>query len=120
MKKRQYKIFDLEYLQNAEFTEDDLRELLDKKSFSISLAVGMLKMCGCKMPTSDIVSQVTSDKHWMYKHFWTKEQRENFTQCLRKSYYNLYRYNNTKLNVVIDFWLIQYGLTNCKQKKKEE
>lgn len=115
---RKYKIYELEYLQNAEFTDDDLRELLDRKSFFISLAVGMLRMTGCKMTNNEMIHQITTDSQWMYKHFWTKEQRETFTECLKKAYFNLYRYNKTKLNIVTSFWLIQYGLTNCKQKKK--
>ena len=118
--RRKYKIFDLDYLQNAELTEDDLRELLDNKCFGMSLVVGMFKMSNHTMPNEKIIELVTTDKHWMYNYFWTKEQREAFTECLKKAFKNLYRYNDTKNEVVTSLWLVQYGLTNCKQKKKKK
>ena len=118
--KKKYKIFDLDYLQNAELTDDDLRELLDNKCFGISLTVGMFKISNQNLSDEKIISIVTTDKHWMYKYFWTKEQREEFTECLKKAYKNLYKYGDRKTDIVTSLWLIQYGLTNCKQKKKKK
>ena len=40
-RKKSYKIFDLDYLQNAELTEDDLYYLFETPSLNYSLLVDM-------------------------------------------------------------------------------
>lgn len=118
--KKKYKIFDLDYLQNAELTDDDLRELLDNKNFNISLTVGMFNISNQNLSEEKIINLVMTDKYWMYKYFWTKDQREQFTECLKRAYKNLYRYGDRKIESIVGLWLVQYGLTNCKQKKKKK
>lgn len=113
-------IFYLDYLQNAEFTEDDLKHLLDENSFNLSLVVGMFKISNQNLSEHEIIKLVKKDNHWMYKYFWTKPQREEFEKCLFNAFRNLYRYKERKTQSLVDFWMIQYGLTNCKQKKKKQ
>lgn len=114
------KIFDLDYLQNAEFTEEDLKQLFDNNAFNLSLIVGMFKMTNQKLSEHDIIRLVKTDKYWMYKYFWTKSERETFEICLINAYKNLYRYSEERTKSLVDFWIIQYGLTNCNQKKKKQ
>ena len=115
-----YHIFDLEYLQTAELTEEDLKDLFDNKSFNISLIVGMFNMSNQNLSNEDIVKVVTSNNHWMYNYFWTKQQREDFTECLKKSYKNLYRFGDEKIESITNFWISQYGLTNSSKKRKKK
>lgn len=115
-----YHIFDLEYLQTAELTEEDLKDLFDNKSFNISLIVGMFNMSNQNLSNEDIVKVVTSNNHWMYNYFWTKQQREDFIECLKKSYKNLYRFGDEKIESITNFWISQYGLTNSSKKRKKK
>ena len=118
--KQPYKIFDLEYLQNEEFSEDDLIYLFETPSFNYSLIIGMFnKYDKRNLSNEKIVSIITTDDKWMYKHYWNREQREEFIEILEKCYYNLYRYHKSTCKAVSDMWIVQYGFTSAKQKKKK-
>jgi hypothetical protein len=115
-----YKIFDIDYLQNSEFNEDDLHWLLDTSSFTLSLIIGMFKKYD-KSDISDdkIISIIHNDNNWMYKHFWLKKDREEYLEILSKIYYNLYRYQEYLCKMYAEMWLVQYGFTSASQKKKK-
>ena len=116
---KKYKIFEIEYLQNSEFTEEDLVYLLETPSFSLSLAVAMFRLYDkSDMTDEKIVNIVKTDNNWMYKHYWTKKQRDEFLSKLTKCYRNLYRYNNDTCEKLAQMWLVNYGFTSAKQKKK--
>ena len=113
---KKHKIFDIEYLQNAEFTEEDLKNLIDGKSFTISLIVGMFKMTNQGLSESEITKLIKTDNKWMYKYFWTDAERDAFEKCLYDSFINLYRYKEEKTHALVGFWLTQYGLSNVCMK----
>lgn len=115
-----YKIFDIDYLQNSELNEDDLHWLLDTPSFTLSLIVGMFKKYEkTNIPDDKIISIVYNDKNWMYKHFWLRKDREEYSEILSKIYYNLYRYKEYLCKAYAEIWLVQYGFTSASQKKKK-
>lgn len=117
---KKYKIFDLDYLQNNEFTEEDLVYLFETPSLNYSLVVGMFRLYDKGNLTDDkIINIVTTDEKWMYKHFWNKTQRDEFIKILKKCYYNLYRYNEETCTAMSDMWIIQFGFTSARQKKKK-
>jgi hypothetical protein len=118
--RKKYKIFDLDYLQNNEFTEEDLIYLFETPSLNYSLVVGMFNLYDKgNMTDEKIINIVTTDEKWMYKHFWNKKQREEFIKILKNCYYNLYRYNESICTAMSDMWIIQFGFTSARQKKKK-
>lgn len=117
---KKHKIFDIDYLQNAEFTEEDLVYLFDKSSFGLSLVVAMFELYEPnKIERDKILSIVSTDEKWMYKHYWTLEQRNTFLDILKKCFKNLYRYNDDICYQMSEMWLVQYGFTSAKQRKKK-
>jgi hypothetical protein len=120
MKTKKYKIFSLDYLQNEEFSEEDLIYLFETPSLNYSLIVGMFELYEKTNLTNDkIINIITSDEKWMYKHFWNKTQRNEFIEILKKCYYNIYRYNSEICQAMSDLWIVQFGFTSAKQKKKK-
>lgn len=118
--KKKYKIFDINYLQNEEFTEEDLVYLFETPSLNYSFVVAMFRLYDKGTFTDEkIIEIVTTDEKWMYKHFWNKTQRNEFIEMLNKCYYNLYRYNKTICQAMTDMWIIQFGFTSASQKKKK-
>ena len=117
---KRYKIFDIDYLQNNEFTEEDLMYLFETSSFSLSLIVEMFKSYDKQELTIDkILNIVKTDSNWMYKHFWNDEQRNEFLAKLMQCYKNMYRYSDEICEKMAEMWLVQYGFTNDKQKNKK-
>ena len=120
MKTKKYKIFSLDYLQNEEFSEEDLIYLFETPSLNYSLIIGMFGLYEKTNLTNDkIINIITSDEKWMYKHFWNKTQRNEFIEILKKCYYNVYRYNSEICQAMSDLWIIQFGFTSAKHKKKK-
>lgn len=117
---KKHKIFEIDYLQNAEFSEEDLAYLFANSNFNLSLIVAMFDMYEPKKIDHDkIASIVTTDEKWMYKHYWTLEQRNEFLGILTKCIKNLYRYEDHICIQIAEMWLVQYGFTSAKQKKKK-
>ena len=50
---KKLKIFDIEYLENAEFNEEDLAYLFDTNSFNMSLIVAMFNLYETKEKSSN-------------------------------------------------------------------
>lgn len=118
--RKKYKIFDLDYLQNNEFTEEDLIYLFETPSLNYSLIIGMFRLYDkCNFSDEKIINIITTDTKWMYKHFWNKDQRNEFISILKKCYYNIYRYNDEMCAAMTDMWIVQFGFTSARQKKKK-
>lgn len=118
-KKPRYKIFTLDYLQNTEFTEDDLKWLFDTKSFCLSLIVGEFRISDNNLDDKAIIELVENDSEWMYKYFWNEEQRSKFLDILVCCFKNLYSFEDNIAKAYSDMWFIQYGLTDIHMKGKQ-
>lgn len=117
---KKHKIFEIDYLQNAEFSEEDLACLFVNNNFDLSLIIAMFEMYEPKKIERDkITAIVATDEKWMYKHYWTLEQRNEFLNILVKCLKNLYRYEEHICKQIAEMWLVQYGFTSAKQKKKK-
>ena len=117
---KKHKIFEIDYLQNAEFSEEDLASLFGNNNFNLSLIIAMFDMYEPKKIDHDkIMAIVTTDEKWMYKHYWTLEQRNEFLNIVVKCFKNLYRYEDHICLQIAEMWLVQYGFTSAKQKKKK-
>lgn len=120
-RKKSYKIFDIDYLQHAEFTEDDLYYLFETPSVSYSLVVEMFRRTN--QPIIDekkIISLVKYDKDWMYKYFWTDKQREDFKEIVKSIYKNVHYYNDKEAEQNASWWIFLYGLSNSKLKNNKK
>lgn len=119
-RKKAYKIFDVNYLQHGEFTEDDLYYLFETPSFSYSLVVDMFKRT--KQDLTDekkIITLIKNDRDWMYKYYWTDKQREDFKEIVKNVYKNVHYYNDKEAATYADWWLFCYGFTNSKLKNNK-
>lgn len=105
------KIFDLDYLEKNELTDDDLYNLFDCKSLIYSLVIGMFKYAGYKKYTNEtIIKIIKTDPNWVYKHFWKKRQRKEFENKLIKIFKNVYWYSDIVALKRAQNWMIVYGL----------
>lgn len=117
---KKYKIFEIDYLQNAEFTEEDLVWLFETSSFYLSLIVEMFNSYDDgNLPIEKIAYIVKTDDKWMYKHYWSDTQREEFEEKAEKCFKNLYRYGDEKTKSILGMWIANYGFTNESQRKNK-
>ena len=106
------KIFELDYLENTELTDDDLYHLFECKSLSHSLIVGMFKFAGYRKYTTDkIINMIHKDNKWIYKHFWKKSKRNQFENKLIKIFKNVYWISDDMAIKRAQNWMIIYGLS---------
>lgn len=119
-RKKSYKIFDIDYLQTAELTEDDLYYLFDTQSLNYSLLIDMFRRT--KQSLTDekkIIKMVKDDKDWMYKYFWTPKQRDDFIDLIVKVYENVYYYQKKEALQRAQWWIFMYGFSNTELKRNK-
>ena len=105
------KLFDADYLMNAELTDEDLKILLGDHQLIYSLINIMFKISKSKLSNDKIIDIITHDKKWIYKYYWTKYQCKKFEHILSKILKNVYQYNNGELIGHVQMWMIYYGLS---------
>jgi hypothetical protein len=104
------KIYDIDYIMNAELTDDDLHYLLDLHSFKYSLIIAMFKLVTNKYKDDiDIINICKSNKNWFNKYRFTERQFKDFLNIVKLSYKNLYRYNDFKCRQLAEWWMTVYG-----------
>lgn len=115
MSRRKIKIFDLNYLLNEEYTEDDLFLLFETKSLLYSLIYGMFKFVN-KNISNDEIKKIIKRKNWVYKNYWTEKQCKEFQNKLINIYKRIYYVSDYIATVKTQSFIIQYGLTNINVK----
>ena len=116
-RKKSYKIFEMDYLQNAELTEDDLYYLFETPSLNYSFLIDMFKRTKQSIiDEKKIINVAKTDKDWMYKYFWTPKQREDFENALKKAYINIRQCGEVEAESSTQWWILQYGLTDSRLK----
>ena len=114
-RKKSYKIFEMDYLQHADLTEDDLYYLFETPSLNYSFLIDEFKRTNQEITDEKkIINLVKTDKDWMYKYFWTSKQREEFEKDVKEAYINIRRYGKEEAESSTQFWIIMYGLTDSK------
>ena len=113
-RKKSYKIFDIDYLCNAEFTEDDLYYIFETKSLNYSFLVNMFNRTNQPITEDKKIIALVKNNGWQYKYFWTDKQREDFENDIIKAYKNIYICDSREAQCYAQFWVIQYGLSNSK------
>jgi hypothetical protein len=115
MGRKKTKIFELDYLINAELTEDDLYFLFDTKSLLYSLVIGMHRIIGNNKSNEDIIDRCKKDDFWFSRNKWNDIQKNKFTDDLEKMYHNLYQYGPVKSRQLAEWWVDQYGFSVKKK-----
>lgn len=104
------KIYSLDYLSNEELTEDDLHNLFDKKSLIYSILVGMFNNYTNYNYTNDEIIKIVKSDNWYKKHYWTKNNKNNFYKKLIKVYKNVFVFSDYMSEIYTQNFLIKYSL----------
>jgi hypothetical protein len=116
-RKKSYKIFEMDYLQHADLTEDDLYYLFETPSLNYSFLVDEFKRTNQEITDEKkIINLVKTDKDWMYKYFWTSKQREEFEKDVKEAYINIRQCGKEEAESSTQWWILMYGLTDSKLK----
>lgn len=119
-RKKAYKIFELDYLQNADLSEDDLYYLFETASLNYSFLVAEFKMSNQEITDEKkIINIAKNDEEWMYKYFWNTSQRENFENAIKKAYMNIRQCGEVEAESSAQWWILYYGLTNSELKNNK-
>ena len=109
--KKHIKIYSADYLMNNELTDDDLKTLVGDHQLLYSLIVEMFKISKSELSQDEIINIVRTDNEWIFKYFWTKKQRNDFEEKLKKIFRNIYYYSDPELTGHVQMWMIHYGLS---------
>lgn len=119
-KKKTYKIFDIDYLQTAELSEDDLYWLCDTPSLTFSLIIEMFRRTKQELVDENkILSLIKNDENWMYRYYWTDKQRKDFEDILKNVYKNIKYCGESEAIQNAQWWVVCYGFTNKELKKNK-
>lgn len=120
-RRKSYKIFDIDYLQNSELTEDDLYYLYETPSINYSLLVEMFRFTKQDiLDEKKIINLAKTDKDWMYKYFWTQKQREDFENIITNVFKNIKYCSLEEAKSSAAWWILMYGLTNKELKHNKK
>lgn len=119
-RKKAYKIFELDYLANNDLSEDDLYYLFETPSLNYSLLIDMFKISNQELKDEKkIINLAKTDKDWMYKVFWSKKQRKEFEELVKKAFINIYQCGVVEAESRAQWWILYYGLTDSELKDKK-
>ncbi len=112
------KIFDIDYLINSDYTDDDLYHLFATKSLTYSLIVAQFKLAGYKETVKDIKT-VVKKKHWQYKYFFNDQQIADFEDKVTKIYKKVYQCSDAEALSRAQMFYVQYGFSNIRIKNNK-
>ena len=112
------KIFDISYLINSDYTDDDLYYLFATKSLLYSLIVAQFKLGGYKETLKEIKS-IIKKKHWQYKYFLNDQQISEFENNVAKIYKKVYQCSNSEALSHAQMFYVQYGFSNIRIKNSK-
>lgn len=114
-RKKSYKIFEMDYLQNADLTEDDLYYLFETPSLNYSFLIDEFRRTNQDIvDEKKIIHLAKNDKDWMYKYFWSAKQREEFEKDIKRAYMNIRQCGEVEAESSTQWWILMYGLTDDK------
>ena len=112
------KIFDISYLINSDYTDDDLYYLFATKSLLYSLIVAQFKLGDYKETLKEIKS-IIKKKHWQYKYFLNGQQISEFENNVAKIYKKVYQCSNSEALSRAQMFYVQYGFSNIRIKNSK-
>lgn len=115
---RPSKIFDLDYLLNSDYTDDDLYYLFTTKSLTYSLIAAQFRIGGYKESNKEIKALVKK-KHWQYKYFLNDQQIIDFENKVATIYMKVYQCSRGEATARAQMFYIQYGFSNIRIKNSK-
>lgn len=103
------KIYTIDELKNAEFSEDDLHNLFDTKSLNLSLILHMFKLINDKRKDWEIVKMVRTEIGWPDKYSMSRKLYNNFVKDLKEIFANVYQYRENTAKIKAEYWMTVYG-----------
>ena len=102
-------IYSLDYLINEELTDEDISNLLDRKSLTYSIIINMFRYIGLKKSNKDIIKLITTKDRWMDDYVWSKEEFNSFENLLIQALKNIYSYSDIIAKVKAQWYRILYA-----------
>lgn len=112
------KPFTLDELQNNNFDDKNIHEVLNNNMFKLSCVYAMFKFVKSKLSFQKVCSIIKEDG-WMTRKFWSWEEHDKFIIELAKVYKNIYQYSNEKSLSHAQNFVFMYGF-NVKDTKENE
>lgn len=103
------KIYSINYLQNSDFSEEDLHNIFDTKSLKYSLLTYMIKLACPTISDDKLHKALISNKYWQEYNFTTK-QFEQAINDIALAYKNIYLYTDIKCKQLAEGYVIFNGL----------
>ena len=103
------KLYTLEYLLNEELTDEDLVNILYKKSFNYSIIYNMFKFIDKEEDESILYNKIIKDNTWLNTYHFTKRQYNKYKDILAQIYKNIYQVGIKTAYINADNWLMFYG-----------
>lgn len=116
--KNTLKIFDISYLINSDYNDDDLYYLFTTNSLLYSLIVAQFKLGGYKETVKEI-KIIVKKKHWQYKYFLNDQQISEFENNVAKIYKKVYQCSDAEALSRAQMFYVQYGFSNIRIKNNK-
>lgn len=105
------KYYSIEYLMNKELNENDLYELFETPSLHYSLFLGMFAFMGDRRGPDELIKMGKEDENWMYRNFWTDEQKRRYTDMVTRVFKNVYQVGDENARYNAEHWVFTNGLS---------
>lgn len=103
------KIYSVEYLVNNELTDEDLKNLLDKHSLTISLIIHEFRIIGDVREDSHIIKEIQNNDNWVDSYFFNKRQQSKFIDDISKIYNNIYKHDILTCKRFAEYFSMMFG-----------
>lgn len=106
------KILEIDYLESADLTDEDLHYLFDLNGISYSFINYLLMMAGENFSKSKLTKTLKRDNSWLNNHALSKKDihkcKKRFTKCIS----NIYQFNYETSKRWVNDWYMYYGLSS--------
>lgn len=104
------KIFDIDYLESADLTDEDLHFLFDLNGITYSFAIYLLKLSGLECSKNKFGKMLRHNENWMNEHILTNKQINESKKRFEKCIMNIYQYGRKTAKSWVEDWYVHYGL----------
>ena len=118
MKECLTRIYNIEYLLHNEFSDDDLKYLIDGHSFKYSMIAYELELAGKHIKNITQLKQILKTQNWQYRYFLTKKELIDVENKVKEVYKRLYYHSDAYSIAYAQMFMIQFGLSNIMVKNK--
>jgi hypothetical protein len=115
---KELKLFTLAELQENEFDDKTIHDVLNKNVFKLSCIYEMFKYTKSKL-SFDKVKELIKNDNWMTRKTWNWEEHDKFIIELAKAYKNVFQYSKEKSIRMAQDFVFLYGF-NVKDTKQNE